>query len=229
MLSFRGRLPFAALAGAVLALPLFAAPAGGQPTDPKTPIEVPAGQEFTITLESNPTTGFSWQLSGPLDESVVQLVGSSYNSGQPGLPGAGGEEIWTFQSVGTGETSITLEYRRPWETDQPAAETRIFSVVVGNPPILTTAGDQFSITLDANHTTGYRWQLAGPVDQTVIQLVSTTYQRSQSGLIGSGGQEVWTFAAVSVGQATITLEYERPWETDVTPAKTQTYTVVVSG
>ena len=37
-------------------------------------IETRAGQNFTITLEANATTGYQWQFAKPLDESLLQLV-----------------------------------------------------------------------------------------------------------------------------------------------------------
>jgi predicted secreted protein len=37
-------------------------------------VEVNSGDKITITLEGNPTTGYSWELS-ELDQAVVELVG----------------------------------------------------------------------------------------------------------------------------------------------------------
>jgi predicted secreted protein len=45
-------------------------------TDPSQPIQVIVGQDFTLTLESNHTTGYRWQLAKPLDNAVVKYVGS---------------------------------------------------------------------------------------------------------------------------------------------------------
>jgi len=41
-------------------------------------IEVKVGQEFNITLESNPSTGYGWQLSKPLNETIINLIGSEF-------------------------------------------------------------------------------------------------------------------------------------------------------
>ncbi len=57
------------------------------------PIEVEVGQEFAITLRSNPTTGYQWQLVGLSDEDIVKLVGSEYKGPEAELVGAGGEEV----------------------------------------------------------------------------------------------------------------------------------------
>lgn len=99
--------------------------------NPDVPIEVKAGQEFTIALESNRTTGYGWQLAEPLDENILKLVGSEYrSSATTPLPGAGGKEIWTFKAVAPGKTTVSLKYVRPWEKNVPPIQTAAFAVVV---------------------------------------------------------------------------------------------------
>lgn len=93
-------------------------------------INARAGENFTITLESNPTTGYSWQLAKPLDEKIVKLVGSEYVPSKTDLVGAGGEENWTFLAVKKGTTRISLKYVRPWEKDKPPVEEKTFLVKV---------------------------------------------------------------------------------------------------
>jgi len=84
------------------------------------------GREFTVTLESNRTTGHEWRLARPLDEGMVQLVRSEYAPPEGGRVGEGGREEWVFLAKGSGKTEILLEYVRPWEKGQPpAARARI--------------------------------------------------------------------------------------------------------
>jgi inhibitor of cysteine peptidase len=97
------------------------------------PIEVEVGQEFAITLRSNPTTGYQWQLVDLSDADIVKLVGSEYKGPEAERVGAGGEEVWSFQATGQGETSVSLVYVRPWEKDVPPAEARTFTVLVREP------------------------------------------------------------------------------------------------
>ncbi len=93
-------------------------------------LEVQAGKEFSITLASNRTTGYQWQLAAPLDERILQLVGSEYVSPSVSRPGAGGTEVWTFRAVGRGSAEIVLQYLRPWEKGVTPAETAGYLVVV---------------------------------------------------------------------------------------------------
>jgi inhibitor of cysteine peptidase len=92
-------------------------------------VSVKTGEQFTVSLESNPTTGYSWQLAKLVDEKVVQFVSSKYErTGKKGLVGAGGQEHWTFRSTGTGKTSVEMKYVRPWEKNVPPV--RVATIVV---------------------------------------------------------------------------------------------------
>jgi len=94
-------------------------------------------------------------------------------------------------------------------------------------PIAVLAGSTFTITIPSNHTTGYQWRLANSPSTEILRSTGSVYNDPTSGRPGQGGDEVWTFEAVGKGQATIALEYVRPWEKDVQPAKAQTFEVTV--
>jgi len=99
-------------------------------SDPNLPIHVAQGREFTLRLESNASTGYSWRLARPLDDATLALVGSRYVPGQSSLVGAPGSEVWTFRAIARGQTTIDLEYVRSWEADQTPPRTASFSVSV---------------------------------------------------------------------------------------------------
>jgi len=93
-------------------------------------IEVKVGQEFNITLESNPTTGYQWQLAKEVNGTILQFVGSEYKPSDSGLLGAGGKEIWTFKAMSSGTTKISMKYVRPWEMDVPPIKEQTFGIIV---------------------------------------------------------------------------------------------------
>jgi len=93
-------------------------------------IEVVTDKIFTLTLESNPSTGYQWELSQPLDETKVKLVDSFDREPHTDRAGAAGVELWLFRAVGSGETTISMRYVRPWEKDAVPAETASFSVII---------------------------------------------------------------------------------------------------
>jgi len=102
-------------------------------TDPV--VEATSGKEFTISLDSNRTTGYGWQLAKPLDETIVKSVKNDYQSspkkaGEPPKVGVGGKEVWTFKAVKSGKTTIEFKYVRSWEKDKAPAKTANYQVVV---------------------------------------------------------------------------------------------------
>jgi len=78
--------------------------------------------------------------------------------------------------------------------------------------IVTRVDEQFMIALPANRTTGYSWQLAEPLNDTVVRLMSDSYWVPMAPRPGEGGEQRLTFRGMGAGQATIKLVYVRPWE-----------------
>ena len=81
--------------------------------------EAPTPQTVTVTLESNPTTGYSWQAA---QTEELFKIDSSYseNEHSEGTVGAGGNETITFTPLKVGKTEVTLTYARPWEGGEQA-------------------------------------------------------------------------------------------------------------
>jgi inhibitor of cysteine peptidase len=104
---------------------------GAQDSDSQ--VEVEEGQTLIITLESNPTTGFRWEVAR-VDASVLQQQGEAeYNasdSKEPPLVGAGGTETLRFKAMKAGQTTLELIYHRSWEKDVEPLETFSIQVVV---------------------------------------------------------------------------------------------------
>lgn len=93
-------------------------------------IDLTAGQVTTLEIESNHTTGYSWQLAEPLNEKVLKVEYWYYKTPNSKMLGAGGAEVWTFRAVGEGRTNLKLEYVRPWEKNVPAIKTKEYAVEV---------------------------------------------------------------------------------------------------
>jgi inhibitor of cysteine peptidase len=93
-------------------------------------VELSVGQSLVVTLASNITTGYSWSLAQNSDETVLNKTGNEYIAPQTTLIGAGGKEEWTFKALKQGNSTISMVYSRPWETDTPPAQTFDLTVVV---------------------------------------------------------------------------------------------------
>jgi inhibitor of cysteine peptidase len=70
------------------------------------------GDEITVVLDENPTTGYRWHTD--LDGTRLQLTADHYQG--PGRPiGAGGSRSLTFEPQQLGPTQLHLVKRRSWE------------------------------------------------------------------------------------------------------------------
>lgn len=101
--------------------------------------------------------------------------------------------------------------------------------IYGDPakPIEVLMGQKFAITLHANATTGYRWQLAKPLDNSIVEHLGNEYLKPRTRLVGAGGKEVWKFKALGRGKTIIAMKYIRPWEKDIPPVENVQFQIVV--
>jgi len=109
----------------VLAIFMFVSSSNSQNknyTSTDTEISASVGEQFTITLTSNKTTGYSWSAGMIADNSQVVVTGVEYKVPSDAKIGQGGEEVWHFKAVATGSVKIKMYYARPWENDKPAQE-----------------------------------------------------------------------------------------------------------
>ncbi len=73
------------------------------------------GGELTVTLGSNPTTGYQWSEDAEIsDASIVKQVSHEFVGPDTDVPGTPGEEVWVFKALKRGTTTILLEYSRSW-------------------------------------------------------------------------------------------------------------------
>ena len=88
------------------------------------------------------------------------------------------------------------------------------------------AGDTLELVLDGTPTTGYIWETDFVVP-SAIKPVGNPDFKAASQRLGAGGSYTFRFQAVAEGQATLTLIYHRPFESQPAPLKTCEVTVVV--
>jgi len=95
--------------------------------------------------------------------------------------------------------------------------------------VTATEGQNVTVKLAANATTGYQWRVAS-TDRT-FGYPKITYTASSSGATGSGGTTklVWkTTGGISMlGTHSVKLEYQRPWSETAKPARTFAFTVKI--
>ena len=92
-------------------------------------VEVAKGGTLEITLEGNPTTGYTWEVESVDDKVLKQESEPDFKADSEAV-GAGGMMTLKFNAEGAGKTDLKLVYHRPWEEDEPPAETFEVSVTV---------------------------------------------------------------------------------------------------
>ena len=82
----------------------------------RCPMQLHTGQTLTVTLPSNPTTGFRWQLFDAAPSVLKALGPEVYRvPEEAGIVGSAGVSTWRFQAVQPGQGRLLLQYQRPWE------------------------------------------------------------------------------------------------------------------
>lgn len=82
-------------------------------TDTPFQVEI-SGDVFKLRIKENPTTGYEWQYTIN-QEDHVKFMKSDYITPNTDLIGAGGEKEMTFEVLGEGVSTITLNLKCPWE------------------------------------------------------------------------------------------------------------------
>lgn len=104
-------------------------PAELQISNPTKQLEAEVGNEFKIVIDSNPTTGYHWELVGEMNENIVEFISRDYRADTPQTVGSGGVDVWVFKALAAGETTIMLGYYPPGDSTE-AQQTVTFNVVV---------------------------------------------------------------------------------------------------
>lgn len=90
----------------------------------RCPLELVRGQSVLITLRSNPTTGFRWQVQDAAPGVLRSLGPEVYsNPEDSGLVGSAGQSSWRFAAANPGGGRLLMVYRQPWEPNVAPAQT----------------------------------------------------------------------------------------------------------
>ena len=109
-------------------------------SDNNSDIAIEIDEMFDISLESNPTTGYEWDVK-ECDYSVLELVNKDYVTAEnqtPPVAGAGGLQNWTFKGLKDGETALKIVYWRSWEGEESIVDEYLLHITVGGTTIAAT-------------------------------------------------------------------------------------------
>lgn len=87
-------------------------------------------------------------------------------------------------------------------------------------------GDELQVSLPANPTTGYQWEV-NAVDDAILRPLGVPTFEPHGGAVGGGGKMIMRFEAVGSGPTVLKLIYRRPFEKDRSGARTFAVDVTV--
>ena len=64
--------------------------------NPSRTIKVDVGKKFIITLESNRTTGYGWEITKSLNKDMLKVIEIQHQASVTSRVGAPGSDSWTF-------------------------------------------------------------------------------------------------------------------------------------
>jgi inhibitor of cysteine peptidase len=149
----------------------------------------------------------------------------------PSTPGSNaGPDNSQINPSGTYDAAIANEYQMLPIISGKVANLKLDASAVGTTQQLKK-GEVMSITLESNPSTGFSWFAALSNADVLVQMGEPEYQAPTSNattpVLGAAGTQTYFFQAADTGTVTITLDYNRGWETTVAPEKTITITVEV--
>ena len=93
-------------------------------------IETKMGEEFSIVLWRNPSTGYDWKFD--FNPNYIVSTGESLEGevGEEDMVGAPSQGTYTFKALLTGETDMTALYLRSFEKRVPPEEVKIYHIKI---------------------------------------------------------------------------------------------------
>jgi len=191
-------------------------------------ITVVQGQNFTIQLQSNPSTGYHWE---PIyDNASIRFINRAYIASSIPMLGAPGEDVFTFQGTKQGTSIITFNNISPSNQTANSVNYTVTctttNVTQGN-AALTSQGQNFTIQLQSNPSTGYHWEPT--YDNSTIKFVNRAFasgvSTASATIVGASGTDLFTFQGTKQGTSIITFNNISPSNQT---ANSVSYTVVIT-
>lgn len=89
-------------------------------------ILVKQGDEFSISLKSIPSAGYTWNVE--FEETILELMKPKDICQNMETMGGAVEKVFTFRAKKKGNTKINMRYKREWETK--IEETRQYNIEI---------------------------------------------------------------------------------------------------
>ena len=116
-----------------------------------------------------------------------------------------------------------------WRVDPAAKRVTLGNADAGR-TITLKPGEELAVRLAGNRTTGYQWTMTEDAGAVIAMSATPAYETNAypKGMVGVGGVETWRLFAFRPGRQRVAFEYRRPWEQNVAPAETISFSIDVS-
>ncbi|KAF0154911.1 MAG: inhibitor of cysteine peptidase [Syntrophaceae bacterium] len=184
------------------ALPVAAATIELTEKDNGAVMKVQPGDQIKVTMQGNPTTGYTWKLAAICVDVLEPGLEPEYVRDST-LPGAGGMFTFRFTARSQGNTKVILAYLRTWEKDMPPVKTFEMTADVNSPqekkPVttvhyLSNNGTTLTASFDPNTN---QIQMTLPDGRTLllpaaISASGTRYSNAYETFWGHQGKGIYT-------------------------------------
>jgi inhibitor of cysteine peptidase len=189
-------------------------------------VVVPAGGTLVVRLASNRTTGYSWQVQKMNERLLKQQGKPVYEEPRGARPGEGGHEVFAFKAANSpaSDTSLALQYSRPFERNLPPARTFRIDIHLGRGPgvrvtekdngrnVTVAPGANLIVRLPSSASTGYSWSVDPNTSRLLKLQGKPRYQSPEDAAPGTPGHQVFRFLVAEQpgADADLTLRYNPP-------------------
>lgn len=189
-----------------------------------------------ITLEANPTTGYEWTYM--VEGTAVTLEDLGIGEPKNDVLGAPSAQSFLVQAVEPGTATITFTYARSWEPESSQQDVMEATVDKSGTLDLTDVTDtrvmwmeglgtdEVLVVLESNPTTGFEWQVKAE-GAVLVKDQGYLPDETEEGMVGAGGEEIFSVTGTNAGAATLIFTYVQPWEEDDPPVNTITLRLTV--
>ncbi|MEB6592614.1 MULTISPECIES: protease inhibitor I42 family protein [Pseudomonas] len=95
------------------------------------PTRLQVGQALTLTLPSNPSTGYRWRVESPASNVLRSLGPEVYSAPEEeDMVGSAGVSTWRYRASSSGEAHLLLVYQQPWAADVAPVQTFDCKIIV---------------------------------------------------------------------------------------------------
>ena len=193
------------------------------------------GDEISVSLDENPSTGYFWHLFNSNPEVLSLSEELIVKSGK--IPGEPSIKVWKFKTINPGICLLAFQLKK--STDENSIEEHFIGIRVESGEErakikelkkgtnILNVGETVILSLEENASTGFTWHLKLSEEGIVEISSKTVTTQAPPGVVGAPSKVSWFIKAVKPGKVALTLKKYRGWEGENSAIESLTYTIQV--